>query len=43
MFDKKRMSLVADFSSKIVHFGILRSELLFPTIEKKIQYYKKNR
>ena len=37
IFDKKIMSLVADLSSKIVHFGKLRSELSPLLLKKKQQ------
>ena len=33
IFDKKRISLVADLNSKVVHFGKLRNELFSPDIE----------
>ena len=33
MFDKKRMSLVADLTAKFTHFGKLCSELFSPTIK----------
>ena len=37
MFDKKQMSRVADKSSKVLHFGKLRSELFTPTLPTNIE------